>query len=453
MDTAGARAISFLMRRLLLLLLFLAGPVLAQQDEETTAPDAVSVAPTARDDQIDARITDILEASGWFEDIAVGVDGGIVFLDGTTDSEDHKAWARNLAQATEDVVAVVNRIDVEQTADWSITPALRAIGDVLQRTVASLPFIVLALVLLPLTWWLSELAARGLRRFLLGGIESPFLRRVVARMLTLPIFLVGLYVVLQVAGLTQVALSLLGGAGVIGIVFGFAFRDIAENFLASLLLSIRQPFRAGDLIEVEGMLGTVQSMNTRSTVMISPEGNQIQIPNASVFKSVITNFTASPEGRDTVAVGIGYDASVSEAQETVANLLAAHEAVLAEPQPMVLVDTLGSSTVNLIAYYWIDVRRYSLLKVRSSIMRQMKAALTEAGISMPDDAREIIFPEGVPLLSRHGAKAIEAEPAPPPEHVAERSEAEGALENEQDEVVERAAAAGPPEVKEGDLLS
>lgn len=435
---------------LLLPCLGLAQDAIAPSADETAPAGDVAVRPTAGDEQIETRITNILDAAGWFKDIEVRVDDGIVFLDGLTDSADHRTWARELAAKTQDVVAVVNRIEVETDPDWSFAPAIGATRSVAKRMVSALPLFVLAVIVLPLAWWLSGLAARGLRLWLLGGLESPFLRSVVARMLALPIFLIGLYIVLQVAGLTQLAFSVVGGAGVIGIVFGFAFRDIAENFLASLLLSIRQPFRAGDLIQVESQLGSVHSMNTRSTVLISPEGNHIQIPNATVFKSIITNFTASPEGRDDVKVGIGYDASITRAQDIIAHVLAEHEAVLHEPAPMVLVEALGSSTVNLRAFYWVNVRDYSVLKVKSSILRLMKKALTDAGISMPDDAREIIFPEGVPLV-REG-KALAPPVVAAKETSAASTEAEAELGNEQPNVVERASQGDLPE-DEGDLLS
>lgn len=416
---------------------------------ETTPIGDVAVEPIARDDQIDRRITQIMRATGWYRDFEVRVDDGIVFLDGLTDSDEHRTWARDLASKTQDVVAVVNRIEVETTPDWTFAPAVDAVRSVAKRVVASAPLFVLALIVLPLAWWLSSLAANGLRRWLLGGLDSPFLRSVVARALALPIFLIGLYVVLQVAGLTQIAFSLIGGAGVLGIIFGFAFRDIAENFLASLLLSIRQPFRAGDLITVEGQLGSVHSMNTRSTVLISPEGNHIQIPNATVFKSIITNFTASPEGRDSVTVGIGYDAAINDAQDIVAGVLSRHDAILNDPPPMVLVEALGASTVNLRAYYWVNVREFSLLKVKSSVLRLMKKALMDAGVSMPDDAREIIFPDGVPLVRQGEAPATSAIIAP--ESGAERTVAEASLENDQKEVVERATRGEIPE-DDGDLL-
>ncbi|SFR37012.1 mechanosensitive ion channel family protein [Litoreibacter janthinus] len=445
-------------------------PAMAQDatgtQEDVTAPaQAVSVEPVARDDAIAKRVVEIMRSTGWYKFSRVEVKDGIVFLDGRTDSLDHKVWARELASKTQDVVAVVNRIQVVQEANWSFAPALSEIKGVGNRIITSLPLILLTLIILPLTWWLSSLAAKGLRRWLLGGIASPFLRDIVARFIALPIFLLGLFVVLQVAGLTQIAVSVVGGAGVLGIVVGFAFRDIAENFLASLLLSIRRPFRAGEYIEVTGMGGTVLSMNTRSTVLLSPEGNHIQIPNAAIFKNTIVNYSASANRRDTLEVGVGYDVSVARAQDIILGVIAGHEAVLSEPSPMILVDSLGSSTVNIKAYFWVDAHAYSMLKVKSALLRLVKKALTEEGISMPDDAREVIFPQGVPVLQLGGkaearAQAIAnqelADSAKQAAKVGEpdaaSSAAEGDLGNEQEELAEIAADSVVEEA-ETDLLS
>lgn len=430
----------------------------AEVEEVTTTDQSVSVDPTARDDEIATRILEILLATGWYRGTQVEVLDGIVFLDGETGSVERKVWARDLAAKTQDVVAVVNRIGVDQEANWSIAPAISELQSVSKRILTTLPLLVLALIILPLTWWLSGLAARGLRRWLLGGIASPFLKDIVARALSLPIFLLGLYVVLQVAGLTQLAFSVVGGAGVLGIVVGFAFRDIAENFLASLLLSIRRPFRTGDFISVAGYDGSVRSMNTRSTVLLSSEGNHIQIPNSTIFKSTIVNFTASPTRRDTIVVGIGYEGSVAQAQELILGVLERHEAVMQEPAPMVLVDVLASSTVNIKAYFWVNARDFSMLKVKSVLLRLIKKELTEAGISMPDDAREVIFPHGVPIVQLEGAseaRAREIADHDISENVSAEPEAapvEEDLTNEQDEVEQLVDAQILPE-EDTDLLS
>ncbi|WP_226886887.1 mechanosensitive ion channel family protein [Nisaea nitritireducens] len=446
------------------------GPAGAQESspeagDVTAAPQAVAVTPVAHDDEIATRIEDILQATGWYPDIEVNATDGVVFLDGVTGSDEHRGWARDLASKTQDVVAVVNRITVKPEIDWSFRPATSEITILLRNGLASLPLVVLALVILPLAFFAAIFVARMIEWILRDQVDSPFLRSVIARTAAIPVFLIGLYIVLQVAGLTQLALSILGGAGVAGIIVGFAFRDIAENFLASLLLSIRQPFRRGDYIAVGGQEGTVQSMNTRSTLLMSLEGNHIQIPNATVFKNTIVNYSAAPARQEFLEIGVGYDVSIAVAQEIIRKVLVDHAAVLEEPEePLVLVDSLGSSTVNLRAYFWFDGRAYSVLKIRSALLRLVKKALIEEHISMPDHAREVIFPQGVPVISMDGspeapqpayAPAIEAIPAPAPEvpeSGASATTSEGDLENEIESLERHAASADIPEAEE-DLLS
>ncbi len=429
---------------------------LASTEETVAAPaNAVSVEPVARDEQIERRIREIMQATGWYENAGIEVDDGVVFLDGIAKRDEHKGWAGDLAQKTQDVVAVVNRIQVEQEIQSSFAPAVRELKSVARSALLALPHILLALVILPLAWFAAKWVSRGARVLLKGRIDSPFLADVVSRFIAVPVFLIGLYIVLQVAGLTKLAISFLGGAGVIGIVIGFAFRDIAENFLASLLLSVRKPFKGGDFIDVAGEQGIVQSMNTRSTILLSVEGNHIQIPNATIFKNTITNYSAAPARRSALDIGIGYDDSTPAAQEVIRDVLNRHDAIMFDPEPLVLVDSLGASTVNLKVYYWIDGHRYSVGKVKSALLRLIKKALIDSGISMPDESREVIFPQGVPVLQLEGraertamkmAEHDIAETARADQQAQETTDdataGEGDLVNERHDIEAQAAVAG-----------
>jgi small-conductance mechanosensitive channel len=200
-----------------------------------------------------------------------------------------------------------------------------------------------------------------------------------------------------VSGLTQLALTVVGGTGLIGLALGIAFRDISENFLASIFLSMQRPFDTGDLVEVSGVTGYVQQLNVRTTILMTLDGNLVQIPNATVYKSNLRNFTTNSNRRDDFLVGIGYDDSINDAQEVARKVLAEHPAVLNDPEPWVLVDSMGKSTINLRIYFWLNGREHSWLKVRSSVIRLVKRAFQKQGISMPDEARGIIFPQGVPV--------------------------------------------------------
>ena len=161
---------------------------------------------------------------------------------------------------------------------------------------------------------------------------------------------------------------------------------------------MRNPFHSGDLIDVGGHTGVVQNLNVRSTVLLTLDGNQVQIPNSTVYKSIIKNYSSIPSRRAEFTVGIGYDSSAAKAQTLIAQVLREHPAVLEAPEPLVLVEELGPATVNLRIYYWFDSATYSPYKINSALLRQTKNALLKGGIELPDSAREVIFPKGVPVI-------------------------------------------------------
>ena len=380
-------------------------------NELTVAPEKIDVNPVAHDDEIRLRLQKVLEATKWFSAPSVRVEEGVVFLDGIAPSENLRKWAGDLARNTQDVVAVVNRMEVRKPSAWDFGPASSGLQTLWRDFVASLPLILFGLLILVLSFAGSVMTARGSRALLRNRIKPRLLRSVVARGAGALVFLLGVYLLLRILGLTQLALTVVGGTGLIGLIVGIAFRDITENFLSSIFLSMQHPFETGDLIEVAGVTGYVQQLNMRTTIVMTLEGNLVQIPNASVYKSNIRNYTTNANRREQFDIGIGYEDVIADAQEIARSVLANHPAVLNDPEPAVLVDSLGSSTVNLRIYFWLDGSRHSWLKVRSSVIRLVKREFQQKGISMPDEAREMLFPQGVDVRLVEGKSAAAREHA------------------------------------------
>ncbi len=425
-------------------------------DTLSAAQGGVEVKPAAGDDQIRTRLQRVLEATGWFTAPRVEVREGVVFLTGEAETEKLRTWAGNLAGKTEGVVAVVNRIDVPTPSAWDFSSGQNALSKLWSDTVRAIPLFLLGLVILALSAAAGWLAARRARKMLGRRVPAKLLRGVLAWGIGALVFLTGTYVVLRVAGLTQLALTLVGGTGLLGLAVGIAFRDITENFLDSILLSVQRPFETGDLVEVAGVTGYVQQLNVRSTVLMTLDGNLVQVPNATVYKSTLSNFTANPNRRESFVVGIGYDDPIDEAQEVAREVLANHPAVLNDPEPWVLANDLGKATVNLKIYFWLNGHEHSWLKVRSSVIRLVKRAFQEHGISMPDEAREVIFPSGVPVTmvgEASEARRVSAtsdtarerprEPVPAEESAAVTTKAEGGLSSEKDTLQEQARQSKP----------
>lgn len=454
-------------------------PLVGEEEATIEAPEQVDVEPVAEDEEIAARLLRIMASTEWFQNPTVDVRDGVVFLDGETRTEEYRTWAGNLARNTQDVVAVVNRLEVIPRSPWDFSPALTELRAIGRETLQVLPLLLFGLLILVLAWYTMRYASRLSDSLLRQRIQNNFLRNLATTAISIPVFLLGLYLVLQVSGLTRLAVTVLGGTGIAGLIVGIGFRDIMENFLATILISTRNPFKAGDRIEVAGHLGIVQQVNSRTTVLMSLDGNHIQIPNAVIYKSTIRNFTANPNRRLEFGVGVGYDDDLSGVQQTIIDVLASHPTVLTTPEPLALVDGLGAATVNLRILFWVDTSRHEEIKVKSSVIRLVKRALDDNGYSMPDEAREVIFPDGVPLTGVPWQQLIDTQQGVDPTKAAEQSDlaptpsrriqrtpssptkragesavkvtaplatqAEGGLANEDEQIKEQARSARTPE--------
>ncbi len=433
-------------------------PSAPADDEVSPVVARVDVEPEAHDDQIRERLERILHATGWFSDPSIHVEEGVVFLRGRAESEELKKWAGTLARNTQGVAAVANQMSVKESSIWDFRSAQSGLSALKRDIARAMPLFVLALIILALSAVAAWLTTLGIRTVLRRRISSRLLRGLFARGAGVLVLLTGLYIVLRISGLTQLALTIIGGTGLIGLAVGIAFRDITENYLASIFLSVQRPFHTGDLVEVAGVTGYVRQLNVRTTVLMTLDGTVSQVPNATVYKSTIRNFSVNPNRREDFIFGIGYDDHIDEAQEVALRVLAGHPAVLKDPEPWVLVEELGKATVNLRIYFWLNGREHSWLKVRSSVIRLTKRAFQDAGISIPDEAREVIFPRGVPItmLSELPTPAKEQATAPPPPERPLRTPeaiatpAEGGLSSEADTLDEQARQAQPDEKE--DLL-
>jgi hypothetical protein len=178
-----------------------------------------------------------------------------------------------------------------------------------------------------------------------------------------------------------------------------------------------------------------------------------------IYKSNLRNFPNNSNRCEDFTVGIGYDDTINEAQEIALQVLTDHPAVLSGPGLLVLVDNLGKATVNLRLYFWINGRKHSWLKVRSSVIRMVNRAYQTHGISMPDEAREVVFPQGIPITMPVGTPTGTSDPRPakplpatrPPEEAdLVSTKAEGGLRSQAGVLDSQARQAQP--LREGENL-
>jgi len=179
-------------------------------------------------------------------------------------------------------------------------------------------------------------------------------------------------------------LALIGAAG---LVVGLALQSTLSNFASGMLILIYRPFDVGDIIEIDGSIGTVHSMTLLTTAIKSFDNQHLIIPNNNVWGSTIINVTGSKTRRVDLVFGIGYGDDMAKAEKIMHEVLAEHKLVLKNPAPIIKVNKLADSSVNFICRPWVKTSDY--LDVYWDITRQVKEAFDEQGVSIPFPQRDI----------------------------------------------------------------
>ena len=177
--------------------------------------------------------------------------------------------------------------------------------------------------------------------------------------------------------------DLLAGLGIGSVAIGFAFKDILQNWLAGVLILLRQPFRTGDQIVVNGYEGSVDHIETRVTAIRTYDGRMVLIPNSDVYTNAVIVNTAFEKRRSQYDVGIGYGDNTAKAKEVMLAAVKSVEGVEKDPAPEVLVVDLAASWVTLRPRWWTNSLRTDVVHVQSRVIEAIKTALDKHGIDMP----------------------------------------------------------------------
>ncbi len=366
---------------------------------QTSEPAKVRVAetPTDEDQAVQVKVRSLLKQLPEFQNIFVTVNGGVVTLKGVVLELEQVGKAAELAQKIEGVVTVNNQIDVETSVEKRITPALERFQERISQFVSALPIMAVGLLVFALIATIGFLIAR-LKNPWDAITPNQFLANLLRQVIRLSFLVLGLVLALDIMGATALLSTILGAAGILGLALGFAVRDTVENYIASILLSFRQPFRPRDCVEIAGHEGHVIALTSRATVLLSYDGNHVRIPNSTVFKGVITNFSLNPERRFSFTIGVETE-DLSRAVEIGLTEIKGLSFVLDEPAASGRIDAIGDSSITLWFGGWINQDDSSLAKARSEAIRKVKRAFEAEGISMPEPIYRIRFDEDQPKLS------------------------------------------------------
>ena len=272
-----------------------------------------------------------------------------------------------------------------------ISAAINRINEMINSLIAALPNIVLGVI----AFFLFYLLARAIHSLVRNvsvksglGITAGL---ILGRLAQWVVVLAGLLVASAIVFPSLRASDILQLLGIGGIAIGFAFRDIAENFLAGILLLLTRPFRIGDQIVVSGYEGTVEDIQTRATFIRTYDGRRVVIPNSDLFTESVTVNTAADKRRTEIDLGISYNADIDLARQLVLETLQEIPEVLSAPPPDTLLVSLDDSTVDLRARWWTHSYLTDVLMVQDKVIDAIKKTLDKNHIDMPYPIRTVLL--------------------------------------------------------------
>lgn len=437
---------------LLILALAVGAPALAQTASDPVQTDsAIEVGDAAvSDTEIRNRIRTLLGQIDGFGAVSVSVTGGVVTLTGQVLDNTKKDELTNIVDRVTGVVAIENNTEISASLEERLEPAVDRLVDRGRNILANAPIFLVAvsvfLTIAVLGWILTTRI--GIWHRLAPNSFIADVYRAVARI----VFVVlGIVVALDIMNATALLGAVLGAAGVVGLALGFAVRDTVENFIASILLSLRQPFRPNDFVEIAGDMGSVARLTSRATILISPDGNQIRIPNATVFKGRIVNYTRDPNRRFTFELGVDADADLAAALAIGTEALEKLPFVLDNPPVSAWIERVGDSNVLLTFAAWVDQTRSDFMKGRGEAIRMVKTALETRGFGLPEPIYRLRIDDRNALQTLPAERSSEAPTqSPPPDTPLPSAADPDQIADATDEAVERERNSADAS---GDLLS
>ena len=254
------------------------------------------------------------------------------------------------------------------------------------------PDYVIKIVTALLVWWIGKWVAKKIRDFLekrTAGKMDPSLQRFMLSLVYGLLIAVVLIAALERLGVKTTGLIAILGAA--GLAIGMALQGSLGNFASGVLIIFFKPYKIGDLVDIAGQVGVVESIEIFNTTLASPDNKTIIIPNGKVTSDVITNISGKGQIRVDIEVGVGYGDDLNKAKNVMLDVLKADSRVLSDPAPTVAVSNLGGSSVDFVVRPWCHPDHY--WDVRFDSIKNVKEALDKNGISIPYPQQEVYVKE------------------------------------------------------------
>lgn len=276
---------------------------------------------------------------------------------------------------------------------------LKTLEGWLESAAALLPNAAVAIVVILLGYAASKIVGAIVKRSLERVSDNHQATNLITQLTRLAVLGAAMFAALGILQLDGTVKSLLAGVGVIGLALGFAFQDIAANFVSGVVLAFRRQFNRGDLIEAAGFFGIVEDVSLRVTIGRTFQGQRVIIPNKDVFNSKITNYHATGERRIDLEVGVSYGDDLQKAQKLAIEAASSIDGRLEGKKVEAFYSGFGSSSIDMVVRVWVNPTQRDFIAARSDVVMAIKRKFDENDITIPFPIRTLDFgvPGGLPL--------------------------------------------------------
>ncbi len=262
----------------------------------------------------------------------------------------------------------------------------------LNTAIEMLPNLIMAILVLTVFFVVGRILRKAVKKALDKVTKNKTITNLIETVVGVGVIGIGIFIALSIMNLDGAVTSLLAGAGIIGLALGFAFQDIAANFMSGLLLSIRQPFRIGDIIQTNGYYGKVYKLNLRSTMITTPQGQTIYIPNKKVYDSPLENYTDNGQRRVDLSCGVSYGDDLEKAKKVAIEAVEPLDCVDDSKEVELFFNEFGGSSVNFVIRFWIDFNTpWQYPSAQSEAIMALHKAFDENDIMIPFPIRTLDF--------------------------------------------------------------
>jgi small conductance mechanosensitive channel len=247
------------------------------------------------------------------------------------------------------------------------------------------PKLILAIVVLIVGLWIINRVIRLMGAGMERSNTEPTLAKFLCNLSS-----VGLKALLLISVASMIGIattSFIAVLGAAGLAVGLALQGSLANFAGGVLVLMFRPYKVGDFVEAQGVMGTVHEIQIFNTIMKTPDNKVIIVPNGSISNGIITNFSMEATRRVDFVFGIGYSDDIGKAKATIERLVKEDSRTLADPAPQIVVSELADSSVNITTRVWVNAADYWGLFF--DLTEKVKLTFDQEGISIPFPQRDV----------------------------------------------------------------